>query len=764
MSASKQTGPDLLMGQRVNTPGPCTFALWPRQSATVISGHHLRSNQYLLVRVYDEEAARKNWSSAVIKPASGEEKGAEAIEVPKDLAVGKILLIEGTKASFFIPPTGIEVVPDESGNYVRDAFTLERLEYAILIDENGMKRYERGPQVVFPKPTEKFFEEDGHVVFRPFELNAIQGIHVKVIAAYEEGGKKYEVGEELFITGKDQPIYFPRQEHSLVSYDGRTKHFATAIPAGEARYVMERNTGKVKMVRGPTMLLPDPRNEVIVKRILTDNQCNNWYPGNAGVLAYNRRLRAESDEKAGYGVVAAAASAMLGGGDYETFGASANATRSIASTGKVAAVARPAVAGDVFTHGTTYTPPRAITLDTKFAGVPTIEIWTGYAAMVVSKSGQRRVEIGPKAVLLEYDETLEVLEMSTGKPKTTDNLLKTVFLRVKNNQVTDIVVAETADHVNVNVKFSLRTNFEGHEHSEKWFEVENYVKYLCDHIRSVLKSAIRKLPVEEFYAKPEDYIRDTLLGVKAEKADRAGMVFAANGIRVSDVEVLKVEIADAATAQLVTEAQFHAVSSNVKLARAQRELVVTEKNAEIDQRKAAATFATQRKNAEAQHELNTRLDALKTEQFQREFVFTVAKITAQIEQANKNLEAQKASELITDTADAAQRARNKAKSDQEQTIETEKQKLRLEALLAETAAMVQRFEAGKGGLTEALVALGNQEVVVKLAEALSVQTMLGGGNFVEVAGKVLGDSKLGEIVKAIGTKALTGSPSNGIHA
>jgi hypothetical protein len=33
---------------------------------------------------------------------------------------------------------------------------LERLEYCILLNENGKKRYERGPQVVFPGPTEKF--------------------------------------------------------------------------------------------------------------------------------------------------------------------------------------------------------------------------------------------------------------------------------------------------------------------------------------------------------------------------------------------------------------------------------------------------------------------------------------------------------------------------------------------------------------------------------------------------------------------------------
>jgi hypothetical protein len=66
------------------------------------------------------------------------------------------------------------------------------------------------------------------------------------------------------------------------------------------------------------------------------------------------------------------------------------------------------------------TQPRSITLETKYQGVPTAEIWTGYAVLVVSKSGKRRVVKGPMAVQLEYDESFEVLQLSTGKPKTTD--------------------------------------------------------------------------------------------------------------------------------------------------------------------------------------------------------------------------------------------------------------------------------------------------------------------------------------------------------
>jgi major vault protein len=280
---SAQPSAEQEIGRTIIVPGPATFALWPGQAAEVVEGHHLRSNQYLLVRVYNEDEARKNWSKAVVKPASVEGEPAAAQPVtaapPPDLTVGKQLIIRGTEVSFYIPPTGIEVVREAGADhYAREALTLERLEYAILVDENGKKRYEVGPQVVFPLPTERFVEARDDAgrsskKFRAVELNEIQGLHIKVIAEYAEGGVTHKAGDELFITGKDTAIYFPREEHSAIKYDGKAKHFATAIPAGEARYVMNRVTGAIRTVRGPAMLLPDPRSEVIVRRVLSERLC-----------------------------------------------------------------------------------------------------------------------------------------------------------------------------------------------------------------------------------------------------------------------------------------------------------------------------------------------------------------------------------------------------------------------------------------------------------------------------------------------------------
>src|SRR5690606_21521339 len=96
-----------------------------------------------------------------------------------------------------------------------------------------------------------------------------------------------------------------------------------------------------------------------------------------------------------------------------------------------------------FARGQKFTPPRTITLDTKYEGAVGISVWSGYAILVTNKRGTRHVVQGPADILLQYDESLQPIELSTGTPKSDVRLLKTVYLRSANNQVSDIVKVET---------------------------------------------------------------------------------------------------------------------------------------------------------------------------------------------------------------------------------------------------------------------------------------------------------------------------------
>jgi major vault protein len=143
----KQNTIDLTMGRKINIQGPTVFALYPGQVAEVVDGHQLKSNEYLLIRVYNEKEAKENLKNSVVKAAEGTEekvaKKSSNLFEEKEIRTGNLLIIKGTDVSFYIPPTGIEVL-EENGKYTRDAVTLERLEYCILLDQNGDKRYVKG--------------------------------------------------------------------------------------------------------------------------------------------------------------------------------------------------------------------------------------------------------------------------------------------------------------------------------------------------------------------------------------------------------------------------------------------------------------------------------------------------------------------------------------------------------------------------------------------------------------------------------------------
>ncbi len=716
---------ELDIGRKVTIPGPAAFAPWPGQMVKVIQGHHLRSNQYLVVRVYDEEAATENWAQAVIKPqttATGDSTGSDSIEETQvkpdaeempDLTMGKLLVIKGTHISFYIPPTGIEVVADHNGQYIRSAVTLERLEYCILLDEDGNKRYIMGPAVVFPRPTETFVKKNSLRKFKAIELNEISGLYIKVIAPYDEDGHQYKVGDELFITGKDQMIYFPRPEHAIIRYGEQDVHYSVAIPAGEARYVLNRLTGQIKLIKGPRMFLPDPRKEVIVRRVLDPKTVDLWFPGNREAVEYNSRLMAIIRQNKGEEFVH----------DREVrefFKQQATQTKKA----KAADAPTEGFVGDEFTRSQHFTPPRTITLDTKYEGAVALNVWTGYAVQVVSKTGNRQVIAGPQTHLVEYDETLETVELSTGTPKTDGDLFRTVYLRVLHNKVSDIVETETSDLCQVRIHLSYRVNFEGDEN--KWFDVENYVKFITDHMRSILRHVIKQQDIETFHANATGIIRDTILGPAEESGKRLGYLFEENGMRIYDVEVLDVQIGDEVIANLLVQAQHTTIQQTLELAGQKRNLEVTREKETIKQQIAEAEATTQ------QLMLN-----LQTEEVEKQLALNVAKIEAEAKAKQKRLETRLDEQEPLDKINEAQLARQKAEHDLELGVAQQQLEQRIEKLQAEVQAIVDKAGAVSPQLIAAMQAFGDKALAEKMAESMAPLAILGGKSVADVFSQLL---------------------------
>ena len=710
---------DVHIGRKVNVRGPVSFALYPGQMAKVIKGHALRSNQYLLARVYEADEASK--SAGEMRDTEG-----NVIENTKNTYVnGQILVIKGTEVSFYIPPTGIEVIAkdnDDRKGYVREAVTLERLEYCILKDEDGNKRYVHGPEVVFPEPTETFVTSPkGGFIFRAVELSKISGIYVKVIAEYkDEDGKVHPVGEELFITGNDQMIYYPRPEHAIISYDNKMMHHAIAIPEGEGRYIMNRMTGEIKTVKGPAMYLPDPRTEVVVKRKLTENQCNLWYPGNRAVLEYNIGLNEKFVEKS------------LAVSDLDTLTAYCSVTSASASLANLEAKAN-------ISRGTSYTKPRTITLDNKLDGVVSIDVWTGYAINVISKSGKREVVCGPQTVLLDYDQDLERLELSTGCPKTTDRPLRTVYLRHENNKVSDLISVETSDFVRANIKVSYCVDFDP-AHKDKWFSVDNYVKYLCDRMRSLLKRAAKKYTINEFYQNYSDIVRSVVLGLNgdadANDPHKGHRFFPENGMFVHDVEVLDLSVQRDIESMLL-DSQHEMIRKTLELADAQREAEIAE----------ALTVAEKKKQELRTQELLNKMDLQKKE---AEHKLAIQAQVNRQQEAEDRAKRQAESDMqpILDAISAAKEAREaaehtarQARIDAENRAYIEHQQALANVEAAKQAAYAETVKSIMESISPDLIAAiemgGKCDLMSMMTEHMSPYALANGESVVETTQKLL---------------------------
>lgn len=691
----------LKIGVKVNISGPTSFALFPGQMARVIRGHKLRTNQYLLARVYDADAAMKSMNSATVLDAEGNVK-----DVSKETYfTGQLLVIKGTEVSFYMPPTGIEVLPNEINGedpYVRDAVTLERLEYCILKDENGSKTYEHGPKVVFPAPTQTFVQTPQKgVIFRALELSPISGIYVKVIAAYDENGVKHPIGEELFITGNDQMIYYPRPEHAMIQYDGKYMHHAIAIPEGEGRYILDRIKGTVKTVKGPAMYLPDPRTEVVVKRVLSAKECETFYPGNREALEYNLGLSEAKAERA-----------ARDGKTNKT-----DIINNAYSTSNQEATLAIFAANANISRGVSYTKPRTIVLDTKYDGVVAINVWTGYAVNVVSKSGKRETIIGPATRLLDYDETLEIVNLSTGKPKTTDKLISTAYLRVDNNKVSDIVTVQTKDFVDIQLRLSYNVNFLP-EHKDKWFAVDNYIKHMCDRERSLLKREAKKYTIEEFYANAADIVRNVAL----DKGDKeqgdtirpAGRYFAENGMLVTDVEVLGVQV-EAAVAKMMEAHQKEMIQKTLELSDATRKSEMVKQIAEFD-----------REEAELNHK--NRMYALELNQKAEEEKLKNQAEIAAMKRAEESAAAQAKADMqpIFDAIQKAQLTRDKAADDAK--IATEEKLAAIEKAKGDAYAkqIVEMLNAIQPGLVEAMQGQTNANLMNGICATLAPEAIANG--------------------------------------
>jgi major vault protein len=737
-------GPDIDVSKSTVIHGPSVFALWPRQSATVIDGHRLAHDQYLVVAVRDDEQARLN-PDAVLKNHDGAQIATD------DITMGALFIIKGTDVSFYMPGPGLEVVKDEEGAYVRNAVTVEQLEYAYLRDQSGKKAYVRGPAVVFPRPTQTFITrtlDDGTVVkrFRAIELTETSGLYIKVTQAYTEEsgpekGKERAVGEELFLKGSEYPLYWPRVEHMLLRQGSSEIHYSIAIPdEGTGYYVRNKKTwidsndvehkdGVVELIRGPKTLLIDPRTQTLVKRALPLHFVELMYPGNAEARAINEARLAENAERAGIPQRAVSVAATA----YAANEAMLLSTERGGPTYR--RVTGRGFEGDVATRPANFSKPHAIDLgSSKYDGAPRMAIRPGYAVMLINSIGKRRVIQGGEVALLEYDELPTVLSLSTGTPKSGANRKKDVYLRTV-TKISDEIDLETSDGVKLTLELSYRIHF--HDEPTKWFDIEDPVGFMTDNLRSIVHHEVSKHGVREFYADFASIIRTIVLG-EAGEGGRPGRTFEENGLHIYDVDVLALKFEDAALAHDFSEAAKATFRNELKLSEEQRGLAMA---------KELATLAFERSKLTA--ESAVQLAALTKQKADADAEGLIATILAQSRKDEEGAKALLARVAASTEATRAGLLEKQLGQDQEHAnmVRTNDEHLRLEK--AETDAAIARLAAIQPRLIAALERLGESELLEKIASHLNVQSILGGTSVSDALNKAFAGTRFANLLTEV---------------
>ncbi|MFA6228275.1 MAG: hypothetical protein WC668_03775 [Patescibacteria group bacterium] len=348
-------------------------------------------------------------------------------------------------------------------------------------------------------------------------------------------------------------------------------------------------------------------------------------------------------------------------------------------------------------------------------------------AVLVTGKDNRRVVVGACRELLQFEEVLEVLELTKGRPKVSGNpKLPTCFLRIDGNRVTDQIELETADFVKVVVDVAYSVKFEGTTQEEmiKWFNFQNYILFLCDNLRSRLRATARQLKLEDLYGDVSGFVRNTILGKKpdGEGMHRPGMLFEENNMRVKEVEILSVSLPDEEIGEQLAEvnrktvaARLAGVSRQVELEseyrenevateRAKLRAIAIERDLTLAVKQINAALVRGKEDAAKDQELNLLKQVHKTELENTDAAHKSELLSVEIGDKKKRAENELAAQVAIQQSEVANRK--------------ELAVIEKELLSAVSAADVDRLEAVQPGLVEAIQALGNKELAKTLAENL----------------------------------------------
>lgn len=685
----------------------------------------------------------------------------------QDMTKGDIIMYVGpTKFSLSnterlvqVSPTSRRIVPDNLETGIQSFVFVSSSQYVEV--ENPTKKqesnYGRGPNQTVELDQGKKVVKAGPATFplwpgqfaKVVEGHKLKEDHYLLVRAYDKvEGEERQIGEELIVKGTDTRFYIPQTGMEVVKY--KEGYVRNAVKLRDAEYcVLLKPDGTKRFVEGPAVVFPEVGEQFYEEKSSKAVQLKK----ETGLHLYvTKDLEVSKDDKVkktladliGEGKFKVGQELFVEGKEGLFFPSEYLEVKALVSPRCISEneglYVRDIMSGkiDTVTGPKTFLPdPTKVEIVErgleerveKLYGTEgrdrtkaiTVNVPTNTAVMVTSKD-KRKVLKGPQTYILDFNEELEVLNLSTGKPKNDEKKLATAFLQVDGNKVSDVVSLETKDHVKMQATVSYRVSFT--DQPEKWFDVSDYVGLLCDHLSSVVRATVKSTPLEEFYSNSTEIIRASVLGNKVEGGKREGKLFRENGMKVYDLEVLQVEVMDKQVAQLLSDSQKTAIQI------------------EMDKRRNEFNF-----------DFTTDSERIKQETLQLKAT-TYEKELAVFDKEKQLNEAKLAFEVSSDRDRSVGFAQNKAEAsrimaDQENAISNTKLGMKLQELNAEAEAYKAKMEAVSPQLVAAVTRYGDQQLVTAAIKDLGKLSFVEGLPLEKVVKRLLGGLPLLDGVEGV---------------
>jgi hypothetical protein len=334
--------------------------------------------------------------------------------------------------------------------------------------------------------------------------------------------------------------------------------------------------------------------------------------------------------------------------------------------------------------------------------------------------------------------------------------------------VSDVLTIETADFVKIGIRVSYSVTFIP-EHKAKWWNHENYIQFICDHLRSIVRSRCRTLSLSALWPQIPALVRDTILGERTA-GGRPGRTFAENGTVVTEVEVLSSTIEDPKISELMRRAQGEAVTLQIGDRQAQEALASAKLRSDLERQQQELQAAAREREAKLKEQVRrlaaegALAEARDAETLAREKQQLIdqreaTRVAAQIERTGQI----KAAELEllakeTEAKAAAERTLTDARLVEKRALHG----LEVELVKTHSTATVAERQAVQAGLVEALTGLGDKVLLSEVAQNMNLVSLFKGKDVGSILQDVVGGTSAVRTVKALadkyGTTSTAASP------